>query len=62
MKPYSLDLRQKVIDAYEAKEDSQRGLAKRFKIGFSTVQRLLKRYHAGEGIAPKPHAEDKAPS
>ena len=55
MKPYSLDLRQKVIDAYEAKEDSQRGLAKRFKIGFSTVQRLLKRYHAGEGIAPKPH-------
>ena len=55
MKPYSLDLRQKVITAYEPKEDSQRGLAKRFKIGFSPVQRLLKRYQAGDGIAPKPH-------
>ena len=32
MKSYSIDLRQKVIDAYEAKEDSQRRLAKRFKI------------------------------
>ena len=55
MKAYSLDLRQKVIDAYEAKEDSQRGLAKRFKVGFSTIQRWLKRYQAGDGIAPKPH-------
>ena len=55
MKAYSIDLRQKVIDAYEAKEDSQRGLAKRFKIGYSTVQRLLKRYQAGDGIAPKPY-------
>ena len=55
MKAYSLDIREKVIDAYEAKEDSQRGLAKRFKVGLSTVQRWLKRYQAGDGIAPKPH-------
>ena len=55
MKAYSLDIRQKVIDAYEAQEDSQRGLAKRFKVGLSTVQRWLKRYQAGDGIAPKPY-------
>ena len=55
MKAYSIDLRQKVIDAYEAKEDSQRRLAKRFKIGYSSVQRWLKQYYAGEGITPKPH-------
>ena len=55
MKSYSIDLRQKVIDAYEAKEDSQRRLAKRFKIWYSSVQRWLKQYYVGEGIAPKPH-------
>jgi len=31
MKAYSVDLRQKVVDAYEQQEGSQRELAKRFK-------------------------------
>ena len=53
MKPYSLDLRQKVVDAYRNGEGSFRGLAKRFKVSLSFIQRLLKRYREEGTIAPK---------
>ncbi len=53
MKPYSLDLRQKVVDAYSNGEGSFRGLAKRFKVSLSFIQRLLKRYRQEGTIAPK---------
>jgi transposase len=43
MKAYSLDLRQKVIDAYNRKQGSQRQLAKRFSVSLSFIQDLLKR-------------------
>ncbi len=43
MKPYSLDLRQKVVQAYKQGNDSYRQLAKRFQVSLSFVQRLLKR-------------------
>jgi transposase len=39
--PYSTDLRQRVIDAYNAKEGSLRQLADRFKVSLSFVQRLI---------------------
>ncbi|MCA2717371.1 MAG: IS630 family transposase, partial [Microcystis sp. M169S2] len=32
MKPYSLDLRQKIIETYEENNLSQRELAKRFRV------------------------------
>ena len=35
MKPYSDDLRQKVVDAYQQEEGSQRELAKRFSVSLS---------------------------
>ncbi len=38
MKPYSLDLRQRVVEAYENKEGSLRRIARRFKVGPNTVQ------------------------
>src|SRR6185503_5402084 len=40
----SLDLRQRIIKAYENREGSIRQLAKRFAIGSASVWRLLKRY------------------
>lgn len=55
MKAYSLDLRQKVIDAYNRKEGSQRQLAKRFSVSLSFIQDLLKRYRQEGAIAPKKH-------
>lgn len=55
MKAYSLDLRQKVIDAHNRQEGSQRELAKRFSVSLSFIQDLLKRYREDGTIAPREH-------
>lgn len=55
MKAYSVDLRQKIVDAYEQKEGSQRELAKRFKVSPNFVRLLLKRRQTEGTIEPKPH-------
>ncbi len=39
---YSIDLRQRIINAYKAKEDSQIQLAKRFQVSLSCVKRLIR--------------------
>lgn len=53
--PYSPDLRQRVIDAYEAKEGSQRQLAERFKVSLSFVRDLMRHYRRNGQVEPKPH-------
>ena len=53
MKPYSLDLRQKVALTYEAGGISQRQLAKSFRVSVSFVQDLLKRKRELGTITPK---------
>lgn len=60
MKAYSIDLRQKVIDAYNGQQGSQRQLAKRFSVSLSFVQDLLKRYRKDGTIEPKPHGGGKS--
>lgn len=53
MRPYSLDLRQKIVDAYERGDSSQRQLAKNFGVALSFIQKLLKQYREQGSIAPK---------
>lgn len=55
MKAYSVDLRQKIVDAYEQQEGSQRELAERFKVSPNFVRLLLKRHQTEGTIEPKPH-------
>jgi transposase len=55
MKAYSIDLRQKIIDAHNQQQGSQRQLAKRFRVSLSFVQNLLKRYRIDGTVAPKEH-------
>jgi len=57
MKPYSLDLRQKVVETYEAGGISQRKLAKIFRVTASFVQDLLKQKRELGTIAPKVRTE-----
>ena len=52
---YSIDLRQKIINAYEAKEGLHRQLAQRFKVSLSFVKRLIRRYQETGEIKTKPH-------
>ena len=53
MKSYSIDLRQKILEAYQNQEGSQRQLAKRFKVSLSLIQILLKRYRESGEIAAR---------
>lgn len=53
MKAYSLDLRQKIVDAYAEGTISQRQLAKQFRVALSFVEKLLKQYRETGNIAPK---------
>ncbi len=54
-KPYSIDLRKKVVAAYQNNEGSMRRLAKRFKVSFSFVANLIARVKQTGQVAPKPH-------
>lgn len=53
MKAYSLDLRQKIVEAYEKGNRSQRQLARDFGVALSFIQKLLKRYRETGSYAPK---------
>lgn len=55
MKAYSIDLRQKILDAYHSSPISQSQLAKRFSVALSFGQKLLKQYRLTGNIAPKAH-------
>lgn len=53
MKPYSLDLRQKIVDRYQKGNVSQRQLAQQFGVALSFIETLLKRYRETGSVAPK---------
>jgi transposase len=55
MRPYSRDLRLRVVQAYENHEGSMRQLAVRFRLSLSCVRDLLSRYRATGDVAPTPH-------
>jgi transposase len=57
MKAYSLDLRQKIVDAYAVGNISQRKLANNFGVTLAFVQKLLKRRRELGTIAPKIRTE-----
>jgi len=53
--PLSVDLRKRVIAAYQAKEGSQRQLAERFNVSLSFIRDLSRRYRQSGTVEPKPH-------
>src|SRR5918911_4406928 len=54
MRPYSRDLRIRIVQAYERREVSMRQLATRFRVSLSCLRALLTRYRATGDVAPKP--------
>ena len=54
MNPYSIDLRQKIIEAYQNSEGSQRQLATRFKVSLGFIQNLFNRYRQDGTLEPRP--------
>ncbi len=53
--PLSVDLRQRIIAAYEAKEGSQRQMAERFKVSLSFIRDLRRHQRETGTILPRPH-------
>jgi len=56
MRPYSQDLRQRILDTVAAGEGSSRQISQRFLVNVSTIVRLLNQYRQTGSAAPKPHA------
>jgi transposase len=56
MKPYSQDLRDRIIQALEAGTETQRAIAKRFCVSGSFVEKLWQRWRRSGSSAAKPHA------
>lgn len=56
MKPYSQDLREKIIQALEAQEETQSDIADRFTVSLSFVEKLWRQWQTTGSCAAKPHA------
>jgi transposase len=55
MRPYSMDLRQRVAQAVDQQEGSLRRLARRFCVSLSFITRLLSLRRQTGSLAPRPH-------
>ena len=62
MKPYSIDLREKILRAYDSRQGSQRTLARLFGVSEYFIRTLLKRRRETGSIAPKPHSGGRKPN
>ncbi len=61
MKPYSTDIRTKIIETKNQTNSSTQQLADRFQVSYSFVNRLLRRYEVTKSIEPLPHGGGKPP-
>jgi len=59
MAAYSIDLRQKILSAWQNKEGTQRELAKRFKVSLSFLRDFLRRYRETAQIAARTQGGDR---
>src|SRR5438045_2090862 len=61
MRPYSNDLRERIVAAIDRGEHSLRQLAHLFSVNLSFLVRLLQRRRATGSVQPKPHAGGPVP-
>src|SRR3954467_2557696 len=55
MRPYSQDLRQRIVDSVQRGEGTVRQIAERFLVSVSFVTRLLQLHRSRGSIEPRPH-------
>jgi transposase len=61
MRPFSIDVRQRIVAAVEAGEHTLSALAELFSVHISTIVRLLQRFRSTGSVQPKPHAGGPRP-
>src|SRR5512144_1013626 len=62
MKPYSMDLRQRIAAAIDHGEGSFRQIARRFCVSLSFIARLLRRRRQAGTLEPTPHGRGHPPA
>ena len=61
MRAYSLDLRQKVVAAYERGEATIDEIASLFSVGPTFVKKMLRLHREGRDLSPLPHGGGHTP-
>jgi transposase len=61
MRAYSLDLRQKVVAAYERGESTIEEIASLFSVGPTFVKKMLRLHREGGDLSPLPHGGGHIP-
>ena len=62
MQAYSLDLRLRVVNAYEQDQGSIAEIAEMFEVGESFVKKMLRQWRSTGDLSPLPHGGGRAPS
>src|SRR5262249_9634458 len=62
MKADSMDLRERVVAACDARDGTREQVAARFSVSVSWIRSPLKRRRQTGSIAPKPHGGGRAPA
>ena len=55
MRPYPIELRERIVEAYQAGEGSIKELADRFAVHRNTINNLLRLYRHTAALQPRPH-------
>ncbi|WP_426745462.1 transposase [Myxococcus faecalis] len=59
--PISIDLRQRIVDAWRARQVPLDTIARQFQVGSATVKRLIRDYRQTGSVAPRPHGGGRPP-
>jgi transposase len=62
MQPYSLDLRERVVKAYEQGNNSIAEISQMFNVGQTFVKKMLRLKRETGDLSPQPHGGGKPPS
>jgi transposase len=62
VKTYSMDLRERVVAACDARDGTREQIAARFSVSVSWIRDLLRRRRQTGSIAPKPRGGGRAPA
>ncbi|HXG66323.1 MAG TPA: IS630 transposase-related protein [Blastocatellia bacterium] len=62
MKPYSNDLRRRIVDAYESGDHSLEGVAELFGVSLASVKNFVRRKRETGSSDALPHAGSQEPS
>lgn len=62
MKAYSIDLRERVVAACDAREGTREQIAARFRVSVAWIRKLMRQRRQTGSIEPLPHGGGRAPA